>query len=60
MAERMIRKLQERMRCLLNDAGMSKGFWAEAMATAAYIINRIPTSAVPVCLRSDSFCPHTS
>jgi hypothetical protein len=26
---------------------MSKGFWAEAMATSAYIINRVPTSSVP-------------
>jgi len=47
VAERTIRKLTERTRALLHDAGMSKGFWAEAMATSAYIINRVPTSSVP-------------
>jgi len=31
----------------IDDVKMSKGFWAEAGVTSAYIINRIPTSSLP-------------
>lgn len=39
-------KLQERARSIIFDAGLTKGFWAEAISTAAYIINRSPTSGL--------------
>lgn len=41
LAERINRTLVERARCML-----SKELWAEAIATAAYIVNRSPTKAI--------------
>lgn len=46
LAERMNRTLVERAKCMLFDAHLSKQFWGEALATAAYIINRSPTRAI--------------
>lgn len=46
VAERMNRTLQERARCMVFNAGVTKSFWAEAVATAAYIINRSPTNGL--------------
>ncbi|KZV37190.1 hypothetical protein F511_15110 [Dorcoceras hygrometricum] len=46
VAERMNRTLLERVRCMLSHSGLSKGFWAEAVVTAAYIINRCPSTAI--------------
>ena len=43
LAERMNRTLVERARCMLFEAKLQKSFWAEAVATAAYIINRSPS-----------------
>ena len=45
-AERLNRTLNEHVRCMLFQANMPKSFWAEAMATAAYLINRLPSSSV--------------
>jgi hypothetical protein len=45
-AERMNRTLVEKARCLLNDARMKKEFWAEAVSTAAYLVNRSPTRSI--------------
>lgn len=42
VAERINRTLMERVRCMLADAGLPKSFWAEAVTTAAYLLNRIP------------------
>lgn len=42
VAERLNRTLAEKARCMLIDANLSVKFWAEAINTAAYIINRIP------------------
>lgn len=42
IAERMNRTLVEKARCMLFDARMSTKFWAEAIMTAAFVINRIP------------------
>jgi hypothetical protein len=42
----MNRTLVERAKCMLFDAQLSKKFWAEAVATAAYIVNRSPTKSV--------------
>ncbi|KAH9781841.1 hypothetical protein KPL71_008631 [Citrus sinensis] len=42
----MNRTIIERVRCMLLNANLSKGFWAEAVTTAAYLINRSPSSAL--------------
>lgn len=42
VAERFNRTIGEKMQCMMSDAGLSRHFWAEAMSTAVYIINRIP------------------
>ncbi|KAH9655560.1 Integrase catalytic domain-containing protein [Citrus sinensis] len=46
LAERMNRTIIERVRCMLLNANLSKGFWAEVVTTAAYLINRSPSSAL--------------
>lgn len=46
VAERMNRTLVESARTMLLHAGLPKPFWAEAVATAAYLRNRMPTSAL--------------
>lgn len=43
VAERMNRSIVEKARTLLIDAGLGKEYWAEAVATAAYLLNRSPT-----------------
>ena len=45
LAERANRSIVERARCLLLDAGLSKGYWAEAISTAVYLLNRCPAKA---------------
>lgn len=45
-AERMNRTLVEKARCLLNEAHLKKDFWAEAVSTAAYLVNRSPTRSI--------------
>ena len=45
VAERMNRTIQERMQCMLShDAGLSGGFWTEALMTAIHVINRSPNA----------------
>ncbi|KAH9654969.1 hypothetical protein KPL70_022170 [Citrus sinensis] len=46
LAERMNKTLVEKVRCMLFSANLSKHFWAEAVTTAAYLINRSPSSAL--------------
>lgn len=46
LAERMNRTLMERARCMLINANFQKVYWAEAVATAAYITNRCPTRSI--------------
>ncbi|CAA7041690.1 unnamed protein product [Microthlaspi erraticum] len=46
VAERMNRTVMEKVRCLLDESGLGEVFWAEAVATAVYLINRSPSSAV--------------
>ena len=41
--ERMNRTLNERMRCMRIQSGLPKAFWAEAINTTAYLINRGPS-----------------
>lgn len=43
LAERVNRTIVERARCMLFEANLPKVFWAEATATAVYLINRSPT-----------------
>ena len=42
----MNRTLIERAKCMILNADLQDTFWAEAVATAAYIINRSPTRAL--------------
>ena len=46
VSERMNRSLVEAVRTMLHDSNLGKIFWAEALATAVYIRNRCPTSAL--------------
>lgn len=49
-AERMNRTLLEKARCMMAEANLPKKFWAEAVNTAAYLVNRSPcksTSKTP-------------
>ena len=44
-AERLNRTLLERTRCMLLEANLPSSFWAEAIATASYLRNLLPTKA---------------
>lgn len=46
VAERKNRSLQEMAICLLADANMTKLYWGEAVMTAAYLQNRLPSRVV--------------
>ncbi|GKA84395.1 gag-pol polyprotein [Tanacetum coccineum] len=46
VAERMNRTLLERARAMLATASLGKSFWAKAVNTACYVINRSPSTAV--------------
>ncbi|KAF5097937.1 hypothetical protein D0Z03_000412 [Geotrichum reessii] len=57
LAERMNRTLTEKARCLLIQASLTEQLWGEAILTAAFIHNRIPTrthSKAPFALWSGS------
>nr|ABA99612.1 retrotransposon protein, putative, unclassified [Oryza sativa Japonica Group] len=47
VAERKNRTINDMANSMLQDKGMPKSFWAEAVNTAIYILNRSPTKAVP-------------
>jgi hypothetical protein len=46
VAERQNRHIAEIARAMLNEKNLPNYFWAEAIATAVYIMNRTPTTAV--------------
>ena len=46
VAERMNQTLLERVRCMLSNAGLDRRFWAEAVSTACYLINRGPHTGI--------------
>nr|GEW98337.1 retrovirus-related Pol polyprotein from transposon TNT 1-94 [Tanacetum cinerariifolium] len=46
LAECMNITLMDKVRCLLIQYGLPKTFWAEASCTAAYLINRSPSTAI--------------
>ena len=48
IAERMNQTLMEAARCMLSQAGVPNSYWAEAVATAAYLRNRTPTRAFKI------------
>ena len=43
VAERMNRTIVEKVRCMLKMSDLPKSFWAEAVKTAVYLINRSPS-----------------
>lgn len=47
-AERLNRSLMEKARALLFDSALNKEMWGEAVCTAAYLLNRTPTSTLEV------------
>jgi len=46
VVERANRTIMERVRCMLDDAGLSKKYWAFAVSVAVYFKNRTPTRSV--------------
>lgn len=50
VAERKLRTLTECARTLLKSHDIHNCFWAEAINTATYLVNRLPTNAVPDCV----------
>jgi hypothetical protein len=46
VAERLNRSIVEKVRCMLFDAKLPKEFWAEAAATAVYLMNRSPSRSI--------------
>ena len=46
VAERINRTLMESARAMMIQAGLSEHYWAEAIATAAYLRNRVPTRSL--------------
>lgn len=46
LAERMNRTLVERAKCMIFNSCLQKEYWAEAVSTAAYIVNRSPSRAL--------------
>ncbi|RDX89733.1 hypothetical protein CR513_28502, partial [Mucuna pruriens] len=56
VAERMNRTLLERTRAMLQTAGVAKSFWAEAVKTACYVINRSPSTAIGLSTPMEGYC----
>jgi len=46
VAERMNKTLLEKIRCMLSNNRLSKNFWAEVLAYACYLVNRLPSSMI--------------
>lgn len=46
LSERMNRTLIERSKCMILNAELQNNYWAEAVVTAAHIINRSPTRSL--------------
>ena len=47
VAERRNQTLLDMVRSMLSNSTLPKSLWAEALKTATYILNRVPTKAVP-------------
>ena len=46
LAERMNRKLLDRVRCMLYGSCLSKHFWGETVMIVCYLVNRTASSAI--------------
>ena len=46
VSERMNRTLVEKVRSMLIDSKLHQCFWAEALSTALYLLNRSPTKSL--------------
>lgn len=46
VAERMNQTLLERARCMLSNAALPRRFWAEAVSTSCFLINRGPHTGI--------------
>ena len=46
LAERKNRTLVKSVRCMLSDSALPKKFWAEAVSTANYVLNRAPSTPI--------------
>lgn len=46
VSERMNRTLLDKARCMIADSDLSKEMWGYAIQSAAYVLNRSPTSAL--------------
>jgi len=46
VVERANRTIMERVRCMLDDAGLSKMYWAFPVSVGVYLKNRTPTRSV--------------
>ena len=44
LAERMIRTILEKAKCMCAHAGLPRSLWAEAASTATYVYNRLPNA----------------
>jgi len=42
----MNRTLLEKVQFMLSNIGISKYFWAKALAYACYLVNRLPSSVI--------------
>ncbi|GKA32703.1 retrovirus-related pol polyprotein from transposon TNT 1-94 [Tanacetum coccineum] len=60
LAECMNRTLMDKVRCLLIQFGLPKTFWAEATCTAAYLINRSPSTAIEKKTHMEMWSGHPS
>ena len=47
VVERKIRSIKEMTRCILNYSRLPPIFWADAMSVSAYLLTRLPTTALP-------------
>ena len=42
VSKRMNKTIQEKLRSMLSNAQLSKGFWAKALSKVVHLINRLP------------------
>ncbi|MCO5570902.1 hypothetical protein L7F22_024632 [Adiantum nelumboides] len=58
VAERMNRTIQERIMSMLSQANLPQVFWAEALYTAVYLINRSPHASLQFCVPLELWSGH--
>ena len=59
VAKRMNRTIQERILSMLSQAGLSQGFWAEALYTTVYLINRSPNASLQFKIPEELWSGHS-